>query len=429
MKRLALVVTIVAGCDALLGKEPNPAFCAAHPGEAQCPDASHDAAPEPDTASGCTSDATCASPLPVCELSTATCVQCTSGEPLACTAATPVCGADDQCRGCASHGECASRACLPDGSCGSDANVAYVDPAGTDNAACTFALPCKKVAQALATRRAFVKLTATTAEQVTIADQDVSLLADAGARLEAATPGVILTITGASQVAIYDLAIANGLGSTGVGIAMPTGNTATLALHRAALANNAGGGLVASGGTVTIERTTISLNAGGGVALSSTAFDLENDMIVLNGAPGSLVGGIALQSVATTGNHRIEFSTIADNAGAATVHSGISCGTVTSPIAFANNIIYGNAVSGGGHQIGGSANCTTRYSDIGPDAAPGTGNLDADPAFASAAQHDYHLAATSPCKDAADPAATLDIDIDGDHRPRGPARDMGADEQ
>ena len=43
-------------------------------------------------------------------------------------------------------------------------------------------------------------------------------------------------------------------------------------------------------------------------------------------------------------------------------------------------------------------------------------------------QGDYHLQSSSPCIDAADPAATLDVDIDGDIRPQGAAHDMGADE-
>jgi hypothetical protein len=34
----------------------------------------------------------------------------------------------------------------------------------------------------------------------------------------------------------------------------------------------------------------------------------------------------------------------------------------------------------------------------------------------------------SPAKDAADPSASLVSDIDGDSRPQGPRRDMGADE-
>jgi hypothetical protein len=57
-----------------------------------------------------------------------------------------------------------------------------------------------------------------------------------------------------------------------------------------------------------------------------------------------------------------------------------------------------------------------------------TGNLNLDPMFIAALQGNFHLMNGSPCKDAADPASTIPDDIDGDMRPQGPRRDMGADE-
>ncbi len=52
-----------------------------------------------------------------------------------------------------------------------------------------------------------------------------------------------------------------------------------------------------------------------------------------------------------------------------------------------------------------------RYSDIHSEAMPGVGNITTDPAFENPAAHDYHLASTSPCIDAGDPAADPDPDL------------------
>ena len=51
-----------------------------------------------------------------------------------------------------------------------------------------------------------------------------------------------------------------------------------------------------------------------------------------------------------------------------------------------------------------------------------------DPEFENAVEGNFHLKTTSPCKNTADPAATLEVDIDGDARPLGGRHDMGADE-
>ena len=96
-----------------------------------CPDALNDNclnvdAPI-DSPTVCITDQECA-PL-VCDMGiSGVCVQCTSMKTAACTGATPVCGSNDKCRACTKHAECTSNACLPDGSCGTDTTIAYVDP-------------------------------------------------------------------------------------------------------------------------------------------------------------------------------------------------------------------------------------------------------------------------------------------------------------
>lgn len=397
--RLAAVVLVSLG--ACSSKEPN-----------YCPNAPHDNCMDidaaPDGPTPCTGDPQCSGATPVCDLSgNMVCVQCTTSEHQECTGTTPTCGSDDTCRACAAHADCDSNACLPDGSCGVDANVAYVDASAAGaNASCTKAAPCNSVAKALATSKPFIKIHGTVDEQVSINNQNVTVLADPGAKLTSTTNGILLEVKGSSQVTVYGLEISGASGANGFGVSMPTGNTATLRLRK----------------------VTVRANTGGGLSISAGDFDIENTMIVQNGSPTSLAGGIDLASVPATGTHRIEFSTVAANAGASTVNCGINCGTVGGPVVFSNNIVYGNTVSGGGKQIGGSANCSTTYSDIGPDTSTGTGNTGMDPMFANAAQGNFHITSSSPAKDTADPAATLGVDIDGDTRPQGPAPDMGADE-
>src|SRR5688572_33158738 len=58
-----------------------------------------------------------------------------------CSEASPVCGEDHACRACVVHTECGSNACLPSGTCGTDANVAYASVSGNDANPCSKDLP------------------------------------------------------------------------------------------------------------------------------------------------------------------------------------------------------------------------------------------------------------------------------------------------
>jgi len=425
-KRTALLALTIAavGSGSCIHPE-NPLYCQGHPDDPTC--RVLDAGTTPDTTDGCTSSAQCAPPKGVCELTTKTCVQCIAPDQTsACSGTSPVCQSDNTCHGCASHTECSSDVCLPDGSCSDGSNVAYVDPAGTDNASCTKATPCTKVAKALATSRPYVKFTGTTNEPVSINNQNVGFLADPGAKLTEATAGIVLEVRGNSQVTVEDLRISDGL-ANGIGVSMPAANTANVTLKRVTLSGNGGGGITASGGTLTVTQSTISGNAGGGISISGAQFSITNNFIVANGSATTAFGGVDLQSLTTSGTYRLEFNTLSGNTGAMNANTGIACPSVFIPVATKNNIVYSNTVSGVGAQIGGS-NCACTYCDIGPVGFTGTGNINADPMFVNPGQANYHLMASSPCKDAADPAATLDVDFDGDSRPQGSGRDIGADE-
>src|SRR5262249_19280250 len=128
---LALVagvaISLVGGCSCsrILDDGLNPKYCDAHPADEDCRQAF------PDAYTGCMSNAQCSMPTAVCAIEQMKCVQCTGTDHDACTGNTPACGSNNVCRACVSHAECPSSACLPNGACGNDTNVAYVDPVGT----------------------------------------------------------------------------------------------------------------------------------------------------------------------------------------------------------------------------------------------------------------------------------------------------------
>jgi hypothetical protein len=296
-------------------------------------------------------------------------------------------------------------------------------------------MPCKKIADALATPRAYVKLTGTIDEAIVVnGGRIATFLADPNTTLTRMTGnGPVITVQDdGTSLSVYDVTIHNGPNSpSSIGCLIPQGSGAPmLSLTRVAVSGNAGIGVSTSGGTLVLSRCMIRLNAGGGVAISSSQFDITNSLIVENGSQSSGIGGVDISQILTTGTHRLDFNTIASNPGNINLllNSGVNCATIATPLTFDSNIIYGNAVNGGGQQFGGDAKCSAIYSDIGPDPAPGATNISSNPVLANPAQGDYHISSSSPAKDMADPNATLGIDFDGDVRPQGPRRDIGADE-
>lgn len=363
----------------------------------------------------CARDQDCFGATAVCDVNDSmTCVQCTNSKQAACTGTTPVCSAEHICRGCTAHAQCASNACLPDGSCGDENRVAYVDPTGTDiittGNICTKRTPCRTVVTALATNRPYVKFHGTTDEDVVISNgRVVTFLADPDAKLTRTRGnGAILTVRDSgTSLSVYDLSISDAPNSpSGIGCVIPTASGAP---------------------SLKLARVKVMHNPGGGISISGAQFSITNSIIAANGSGISALGGVQINNITVGGTHVIDFNTITANFGPATIHTGVACSTVIPPLTFSNNIIYANIVSGGGAQVGGDVNCSTSYSDIGPGAVIGQGNINQNPLFVSLLQN-FHLMATSPARDAADPAAKIADDIDGDARPQGPRRDMGADE-
>lgn len=414
---LALAVCLVTACK-------NPDYCAGNPNN-DCRLMWDAPGPKP-----CKKDGDCMAPTAVCDLgATMTCVQCTTSEASACSRATPAC-VNTQCQKCTAHAQCTtSNVCLPDGSCADMAQVAYV-AAGGSGSACSMAAPCGTLDEGLKTEKPFVKVigTVTDTKTTTIDGKAVTILADPHAQLSRTNAGVILQVQNdGADVKIFDLEIEGGTSASSPAVSVPSG-AAKLTLSRVTVDGNQGAGISVAAGTLTITRSSVNTNSGGGISIVGAEFDITNTMIVMNGGIATAFGGIRVDGITVAGTHVLDFDTIAANIGPGTINTGVTCGTVLVPLTFSNNIIYANIVSGGGLQIGGSANCLTTYSDIGPQGVSATGNINLDPMFIAPLQGNFHLMNSSPCKDAADPASTIPDDIDGDVRPQGPRRDMGADE-
>lgn len=327
LRLMCLTMIVAMGC-----RRTDPYFCenAPHHNCLAIVDAS------PDTPNGCSANSDCAAPTAVCDVPTRACVQCTASDHGGCTGNLPVCGDDHSCRGCASHADCpASLACLPDGSCGTDDNVAYVDPTATDNDVCTHSMPCTVVAKALAKNKPFIKFqgaTGMTDEAVTVnGGRAVTFLADPGARLTRTKgSGPIVTVQDdVTSLSIFDLTISdapNNL-SSGFGCLIPTGGgMPTLALTRVTIANCPAGGISVASGMVTISGSTIKDNGGTGIQASGSTT-----------ISSSTISGNQGVGVQTSGRATVSGSTISGNQGI-----GISIATSSSPVTVAQSTILGN---------------------------------------------------------------------------------------
>jgi hypothetical protein len=428
---------------ALSCKGINAAYCAQHPDDRDCrSDSGVDSMV-------CMNDAQCADMYPVCDSRTSLCVQCTAAEAGACRGTSPVCGADDACRACLADAECGSLACLPDGSCATADTVLYAAPDGDVIAHCMPSAICTlaRAVELADTARSTIRLapgrydlidSLTLGKALRIVGRGAVIARDAGG------VGPTLTIAADVDVELDYVTVEGGDGeSLGAGIecgeATLTGRELTVqgnaaagihsvgcnvTLDRARLAANQGPGIAVSGGTAVIARSLIVGNQVGGLVLESALFDLHNNFIVRNGNPTSLFGGMLISQVGARGLHALEFNTIAHNQATMGSTAGVICSVITTPLSFGNDIVFDNAA---GTQVEG-ANCAWTYSDIGPVPVAGIGNFVSDPVFTAPAQNNFHLQVASPLRDAADPAATLADDIDGEARPQGSGRDVGADE-
>ena len=403
---------MAVGCgpiDSLLGREPNP-NCR----KPECV--------PPDTNNTCASNTDCPSPA-VCDvMGSKQCVQCTQDQTAACSSKAPACGTDHMCRACEAHTECPlSNTCLPDGSCAAEPDVAYVDPAGTDNTTCSKATPCSKVKNALMTARPYVKFHGMLDETVTVNNKGaVTFLADPGATLtHSSGAGAVLAVQNdVPSLAIYDLAIANIGDVNATGISVPMGAMTDVSLTRVAITNNGGLGISIGGGSLSLTQSIVSHNGRGGIVVGEARFAIVGNVFVANGGFTTLRGALEISALEADTN-RLDFNSFYGNSARDGVGAAIQCsaGRFTAR----NNILFQNGTLTNLEQVNGS--CSHTYSIAMPGTVPpGTANIAVDPRFKDPAHDDLHLLPGSPAIRAADPGTELTglaaRDIDGTSRTR-----------
>ncbi len=415
----AALAALAVGCQ-----KESKLYCGKHPTDVEnCGflDAGIDARPT------CTVDPDCEALVdtPHCEPDTHYCVGCYLPEHCAGNAEAKFCDLDTfTCRSCVEHADCTSNACLPDGTCGDDSTVAYVDPmAPVANTTCTAAEPCSTIDVALLTKRPYIKLQGAISEEVPdLASTAVTFLSAPGTSLTRPTAGVVLNISGSSEVAVYDLTIT---GNEESGLLV---DRSTLRLARSTVTGcnkkDRRAIEVKTNSALIVSRSELTDNAGGGIFTDGTStYDITNTFLVRNGADDSAVGGASLGAT-ISGLNRFEMNTVADNRVSTTANAGgLQCATsVRAP----NNLIVRNYAGG----LPGALNankpvvngCNLGESVIATDVAgfsfempEGTGPWD------------YHI---GPGSMAIDKGVTSDIavDVDGDARPFNGKLDVGADE-
>ncbi|MCX5748122.1 MAG: right-handed parallel beta-helix repeat-containing protein [Proteobacteria bacterium] len=380
----------------------------------------------------CTSDTQCPgfgqSDQPFCV--DGACVACRTNDE--CTASDPICRSGT-CSTCIDNAECASGVCKADGVCADTTEVAYVSTTGSTVSECTVTSPCSTLVRAFAvaaSRRFVVVDSGTYSSSVALVPTGPKSVIGRGATrpaLRRAPNGPIFELKGESTELSLDyldigeaVTAPSQIAGSGVRCSNPTtpvtirgrnlvvhdnayGGIETrkcaLVLETSEIYGN-GFGIVTTDSNASVDRSNVHDN-GKGLGLDNGTFSVTNSFITHNTSHG-----IDLYSI-NADNH-VDFNTIVDN------NNGIVC-SLSVAASFTNNIVARNAI-----QLGGSG-CSLPGSviDVGvatlhfksPDVAP----------------FDYHLTAGSLAIDIA-ALSTMDHDFDGEARPQGAGRDVGADE-
>jgi hypothetical protein len=171
----------------------------------------------------------------------------------------------------------------------------------------------------------------------------------------------------------------------------------------AGVSSSGGGGIRCSDGNPRILNNVIMQNNGrygGGIVLNYTGALIRNNVIYKN-TGGQDYGGSGIWTYASgTASKVVENNTIVENSSALD-GGGILVQSTT--MAIHNNIVWGNTAPTGAQISVSGGTAIVTYCDV-QGGYTGSSNINAEPFFTDTS---FYLAATSPCKDAGDPASTF----------------------
>lgn len=389
----------------------------------------------------CTSDDQCpgfaADPgATLCEAGA--CVSCRADAD--CGAGAPICDAG-ACRGCTAHSECASGVCGDDGACAAEAEIAYVDPAGSGASECTRANRCSLTrGVAVTPLRRYVSLAAGAYQQpgALLITGARSLIGDPASPRPVLTrqgEGPVVSVQGDADVTLEHLRVAgarDGTTEQTMGDGVLCGEfgqqrTRRLRVRDVEVSDNARHGVHSIACEVSIADSLIARNPENGLKLVSAKGNVERSSFIANGRSGILLyyGTLtATNSVFARATNGSGIGVLA----ASTINEISYCTFIDNRTGVAGDLQDGATLRISGSVIGRNSNANVACTGCALENNLVTSDLSAL-RFRSpdVPPYDYHLTAGSEAIDAGEVAAPP-IDLDGDARPQGARPDLGADE-